>query len=46
MRLLKISFFVVILAIFNSTFALDAPKNITLDKAYEDKLEIFWDTAS
>jgi hypothetical protein len=46
MKLLKISFLVLILGICNYTLALETPKNIVLDNVLENKLEISWDTSS
>jgi hypothetical protein len=46
MKLLKISFFVFILSLFNLVSALEAPTNIILDKALENSLEISWDSAT
>jgi len=46
MKLLKISLFVLMLGFSNYVLALEAPKNIILDNASSDKLEISWDTSS
>ena len=43
MQILKISFFILFLSIFNFAFALEAPQNIVLDKATNNFLEISWD---
>ncbi len=42
MKLLKILFFFLLILSFSYAFALLAPSNIVLDKAYEDRLEISW----
>ena len=46
MKILKISFFVMVLGFFNLVSALEAPENVVLDKAWENDLEISWNTAS
>jgi len=46
MKLLKISFFIFVLSLFNLVSALDAPTNIILDKAGENGLEISWDSVT
>ncbi len=43
MKLFKTIFLFWALFFTSVAFALDAPKNVVLDKAFEDKLEISWD---